>query len=92
MAPIAMWQAMGQIYQKGPDKNCIRDDPIYMQGQLQAIFGNRMSMKKCKEKAKEYGVSFNELCMGLLSKTWKHYFQHFGDNSDEMTITLSYTF
>lgn len=87
-----MLVAMSHINKKGKDVNCIRKHDIYMQGQLQSIFTKRISMKKAKELGKKLGLSFNELCMGLISKTWKHYFQHYGDNSDEVSVTLSYTF
>lgn len=49
-------------------------------------------MKKTKGLSKKLGITLNELVMGLVSKTWKHYFQHCKDETDEVSVTLSYTF
>ena len=52
-----------------------------------------VSMKKAKELAKKMGLSYNELCLGVLSKTTKQYFIEQGDPDTSMvSILLPFTF
>ena len=49
-------------------------------------------MVKTKAKAKEMGVTFNDLVLGIVSKCVKAYFVEKGDNTEHISISVPFTF
>ena len=74
------------------DINCIKKHHMYMTGKLNARILQTVSMKKAKAHSKRMGITFNELVLGVLSKTTKAYFKEQGDDSSMITIALPFCF
>lgn len=49
-------------------------------------------MKKAKLLAKKMGMTFNDIIMGLISKSLKEYFINHKDESKYVTVALPFTF
>lgn len=78
-APYAIKVAINHIYSRTRDINCIKSSDIYCQGVLLTKVGPRLSLAKLKETGKKFGVTLNEVIMGIISKSFKRYFQAFND-------------
>ena len=51
-----------------------------------------VSVKKTKELSKKMGITLNDLIMGISSKVLKQYFVSQGDDSEQLTMTMPFTF
>lgn len=49
-------------------------------------------MIKSKAKAKEMGITFNDLMTGIVSKSLKMHFKEQGDPTDYVTLGVPFTF
>merc|ERR1711871_716132 len=51
-----------------------------------------VSVKKTKELSKKMGVTLNDFILGVISKILKDYFVAQGDSSNEITVTMPFSF
>ena len=49
-------------------------------------------MKKAKALSKKMGLSFNDLILGIISSSLKEHFEANEDDTDEITVSLPFTF
>lgn len=63
-----------------------------MSGKYNAELSKQISMKKSKALAKTMGLTFNDLIMGLVSKSIKTHFIAQGDSSEEISVAVPFTF
>lgn len=49
-------------------------------------------MKKAKELAKKMGLTFNDLIMGLVSKSLKTHFVAEGDSTEEIGVAVPFSY
>lgn len=49
-------------------------------------------MIKAKALSKKMGISFNDLILGIVSSSLKEHFMAEGDNSDEISVAIPFTF
>ena len=92
MMPYAILMAIKEFESRKPDHNCISKHSKFMKGVMHSKNCTTISMKKAKELSKTLGVSFNELVLGITSKTLKWHFDKHGDKNTEIAIGLPMTF
>ena len=49
-------------------------------------------MKKAKALSKKMGLSFNDLILGIVSSSLKEHFEANGDDTDEISVSIPFTF
>jgi len=63
-----------------------------MTGNYKSRLSKQISMRKIKSKAKEMGVTFNDLITGIVSKSLKMHFNEQGDTTDYISLGVPFTF
>ena len=79
--PIAFIQVGIHYVAKSDDKNCIKKHRKYLTGDIKARLSHEISMKRAKALAKKFGLTFNDLILGIMSNTIKKYFLIKNDKS-----------
>ena len=90
--PIAFLQVGLHYVAKVDDENCIKKHSEYMTGDIKARLSHEISMKRAKALAKKFGLTFNDLILGIMSNALKKYFLLKGDNSSYVSICVPFTF
>jgi hypothetical protein len=90
--PISWYQATRYYYKKPYDINCIKKARFFLSGKLQAKLALPISLPKSKVLAKSMGITFNDLVLGLLSKSLKSYFVAHGDDSTYISLAMPFSF
>lgn len=91
-APVQWYFALKHYVSKKSDKNCIKKHGIYMSGNFSCHNSKVLSVQKTKDLSKKMGITLNDLILGITSKILKGYFVSKGDNSDQITLTMPFTF
>ena len=63
-----------------------------MSGNLNQIQSKQICMKKAKDVAKQMGMSFNDLVLGIMSKSIKRHFIAMNDPTDQISVACPITF
>ena len=75
LASPFLWVKIFMYYlSRKDDKNCIKPERFYSEGEQRAKAAYEISMNKAKALAKKMGYTFNDIIMGLISKSLKQYF------------------
>jgi len=83
---------MKWYYKRGPDVNCIKPHLEYMSGKPVAAKSREISVLKTKALCKKYGVTMNDLMLAVITKVLKKHFVEKGDEQEEITLAIPYTF
>ena len=62
-----------------------------MTGKLVGKITKPIALDKAKEVSKKMGITFNDLILGIISKSFKHYFVEKGDDSTFITVSVPYS-
>ena len=90
--PLSWYQGLSHYKSRPKDINCIKQHKVFMTGKLHAKNALTISMAKAKKLTHAKGVSFNDLMLAITSKSLKQYFEHFGDESSEVTVAMPFSF
>jgi hypothetical protein len=90
--PVSFVTSLAYWESHKPDINCIKKHKAHMDGKYNSALSTLISMKKAKEVAKSMGITFNDLILGMTSKSLKQHFVKCGDPQTEITLTLPFTF
>ena len=69
--PFTWPGALKHYISRKPDKNCIKPNGVYMAGKVRSVLGKEVSLQKTKDMAKKMDMTFNDLVMGISSKSLK---------------------
>lgn len=84
--------ALKHYFKHKADKSCIKEHGDYVSGKIKCNDTLLMSTTKLKEVAKKHGGTLNDVVLGLVSTSFKEYFDAKKDSTPHVTITVPYTF
>jgi hypothetical protein len=73
------------------DFNCIKRR-VPLTGIHKTSTALTISLIKAKAIAKNKGITFNDLVMGLISQSMKSYFKKYNDETKTITVALPFSF
>lgn len=89
--PYAWYITIRHWYKHKYDVNCIKKHPKYLTGKLKGKICKPISLRLAKLEAKKMNMTFNDLVMGIVSKSFKQYFVAKGDSSKFITLQIPYS-
>ena len=90
--PLSWPQTVAYFESRPADKNCIKHQRKYMTGNLNSDLSLAISMRKSKVVAKQMGLTFNDLMLGIIGRALKVHFKKNKDDTDMITMSIPFTF
>jgi hypothetical protein len=95
ISALFTWPFTIAHFNKRPsDINCMKKHNIHVTAETRAVSSKEISINKLKAvcKSEDYGVTLNDMCMGMISSVLHEYFEKHGDKSKNFTMMIPAAF